>query len=335
MPKIENLRSQLHQLLDSGAYGAGALPPERELAEDLGVSRVTLRRALGPLLEEGKLRRAANGRLWTRESGPRVVFLGPPSASTAIENLAVATAHGARGRKIVCHRAHYHDQNDPVIAESLRDYDGVFFAPGLSRLSSELKTLFAKYPKSLFTYEEDLSGLGLASLLPMPASQVPSLLDLFGPSVKRVDCLTDLPEGSLFDDRVESWRLWSQMTGRKGHLLRREVTGAQLGDIPKWVGAHENHHGRARAWFCTSERLAMAAARGFLDAGRKFPRDVAMVAMGDLGFAPFLNPRLTCLKPADPGPWVDLCLWSLSEKGFILPRKMEPLKPIIFRGETV
>jgi GntR family transcriptional regulator len=60
MQAVESLREQVV----SGALRAGMrLPPERELCQRLGISRVTLRKALAHLVEEG-LVRSSHGRGW-------------------------------------------------------------------------------------------------------------------------------------------------------------------------------------------------------------------------------------------------------------------------------
>ncbi|HEX3790401.1 MAG TPA: GntR family transcriptional regulator [Pseudonocardiaceae bacterium] len=57
--------------IDKGTLKPGMrLPPERELCQQLGISRVTLRKALGQLVEEGVLS-AAHGRGWyVSQAGP-------------------------------------------------------------------------------------------------------------------------------------------------------------------------------------------------------------------------------------------------------------------------
>ncbi len=57
---LERIRSEV----DGGTLKPGTrIPPERELCRELGVSRVTLRKALGQLVSEGVLN-AAHGRGW-------------------------------------------------------------------------------------------------------------------------------------------------------------------------------------------------------------------------------------------------------------------------------
>ena len=63
-PLWEQAKAALRTRITAGEVKAGSrLPPERELCGLLGVSRVTLRRALTALVEEGVLR-SAHGRGW-------------------------------------------------------------------------------------------------------------------------------------------------------------------------------------------------------------------------------------------------------------------------------
>jgi GntR family transcriptional regulator len=63
-PLWEQAKAALQAHISSGELKSGArLPPERELCGLLGISRVTLRRALTALVEEGALR-SAHGRGW-------------------------------------------------------------------------------------------------------------------------------------------------------------------------------------------------------------------------------------------------------------------------------
>lgn len=78
---------QLTQELDVGRFGAGArLPGERDLAEKIGVSRVTLRSALSALEGEGRLVRSAQ-RGWFV---PANVLGEPPSTLQSFTEMARA-----------------------------------------------------------------------------------------------------------------------------------------------------------------------------------------------------------------------------------------------------
>ncbi|MCD2517675.1 GntR family transcriptional regulator [Massilia sp. G4R7] len=63
LPLYQQLQQALRRAIDEGALSASsALPAERQLAQELGISRITVRKAIDALVEEGLLvRRAGAG----------------------------------------------------------------------------------------------------------------------------------------------------------------------------------------------------------------------------------------------------------------------------------
>jgi GntR family transcriptional regulator len=63
LPLYQQLQQALRRAIDEGAWGsASAIPAERQLASALGISRITVRKAIDALVEEGLLvRRAGAG----------------------------------------------------------------------------------------------------------------------------------------------------------------------------------------------------------------------------------------------------------------------------------
>jgi DNA-binding FadR family transcriptional regulator len=75
------IADQLRQLIDDGEYGVGSrLPTERELAEQLGVSRPTVREALIALEVEGRLRIRVGSGIYVIDQPPTalVAAANPP-----------------------------------------------------------------------------------------------------------------------------------------------------------------------------------------------------------------------------------------------------------------
>lgn len=96
---VEQAYDQLSSELSTGRYAAGArLPGERQLAVELGVSRATLRLALGRLAEEGVLQRSAQ-RGWFV---PRRMIGEPPSTLQSFTEM--ARARGLRATSRVLRR---------------------------------------------------------------------------------------------------------------------------------------------------------------------------------------------------------------------------------------
>lgn len=91
---------RLSEALRRGAFPAGGrLPGERDLAGSLGVSRSTLRQALGRLADEGKLERSSQRGWFVRDA----VVGEPPSTLQSFSEMARARGLRARAR-ILEHR---------------------------------------------------------------------------------------------------------------------------------------------------------------------------------------------------------------------------------------
>ena len=68
---FQSVAEQISELIDEGAYPAGTrLPGERELAEKLGVSRVTIREAEIALQAVGKLEIKTGSGVYVTENPP-------------------------------------------------------------------------------------------------------------------------------------------------------------------------------------------------------------------------------------------------------------------------
>jgi DNA-binding FadR family transcriptional regulator len=82
------IADQLRQLIDDGEYPAGSrLPTERELAEQLGVSRPTVREALIALEVEGRLRIRVGSGIYVIDQPPTAVVSPDPPIEGPFEIL--------------------------------------------------------------------------------------------------------------------------------------------------------------------------------------------------------------------------------------------------------
>jgi GntR family transcriptional regulator len=85
-PLHVTIASQVAAAIESGTLAPGArLPPERQLAESLGVSRMTVRQALGDLERDGLLRRVVGraGGTFVREPETAVQAVGGTAGISA------------------------------------------------------------------------------------------------------------------------------------------------------------------------------------------------------------------------------------------------------------
>src|SRR3954470_10474144 len=84
VPVHVQIEEQLAERIASRELTAGEqLPPERELAQGLGVSRMTVRQALGSLAARGLVERGVGRGTFVRAPGMVVHDLGGPLGFTA------------------------------------------------------------------------------------------------------------------------------------------------------------------------------------------------------------------------------------------------------------
>lgn len=94
-PAHTQIEATLERALDRGALAAcDRLPAERELAERFGVSRMTLRQALGALEQRGRLTRHKGRYGGTFVAEPKLELVGAAGLSDQLRGLGVAA--GAR-----------------------------------------------------------------------------------------------------------------------------------------------------------------------------------------------------------------------------------------------
>jgi GntR family transcriptional regulator len=162
VPKYYTVKARLVALLGELGEGA-ALPAERDLAVEYGVSRATLRHAIAELVLEGRLR-AMRGR-GTFVTGPKLIQ--PLQLGSYTE--AVRATGRRPGRRVV-------GVERLAAADELAGQLGI--APGAPIIHLERVLLVDDAP------------LGLESTY-LPADRYPTLLDVFDPVESLYRCLRE------------------------------------------------------------------------------------------------------------------------------------------------
>jgi GntR family transcriptional regulator len=96
-PLYRALRGALRSMIESGGLAPGeAMPPEREIADRLGISRVTVRQAIAGLVDEGFLVQRRGSGSFVREDA-RAPASGPPRSRLT----SFGDDMASRGRRVV------------------------------------------------------------------------------------------------------------------------------------------------------------------------------------------------------------------------------------------
>lgn len=348
MKKYAQAASFIRKRVRKGDYSLGGIPAERQLAEEVGVSYMTLRRALRELVDEGTLVRQPNGRLAVgrlTQGGPlQLAFLAPTYNSPAIEQWLVALDSLARSRQGVVRPILYMHWDDPVVQEALDAFDGVFLVPIPETLPAKVEERL-RTARRLVVLDQDLSALGIPSVQLFPPVFVQRLLDhLSELGHRRIDCLavhpTDPAADPVIQDRIGQWTVWRAAHGVEGHFHSAPVPlHTAPFDVARRALARSLEDGsfKATALFCPTAPAAMGALRALHDRGIRPGRDVSVCTVNGEGMGDVLTPSLTALESPDPTPYLTVCAdWIGSEgREWQGPLLLQPAEvPLVVREST-
>jgi len=346
MAKYNQLSLQLKNRILQGDYALAGFPAERQLAMQSGVSYVTARRALQQLIDEGILVRGSNGRVEISKAGhcdvPTVsaAFLAPAFSSPNIERWRSMLNRAVRQMQGNLRPVLYRHWDDPLIADALESFDGVFLLPSTEPMPPELIQRLQKANRPLVMLNEDMSHLGIPTVRQSAPVFVQRLLDhLEAQGHRKIDCLNVQPSNGIVEQRIEQWRLWMAVRHLPGSLINEPVESytepysAAYSAIKRLTlkGSFAPD-----ALFCVTMAGAIGAMRAMHEAGIRPGVDVAVCAMDGEGLAPFQIPSTTAVEEGDVTPSICLCLKWMAQGGgaWSGPLLMQPAEPLLIVRES-
>jgi DNA-binding LacI/PurR family transcriptional regulator len=350
MSKYTEVADFIRKRVSKGDYSLRGVPAERSLAAEIGVSYMTVRRAIRALIEDGTLIRQPNGRvavgLLTQGNGSQLqlAFLAPTFNSPVIEQWRVALDAIVRKRGGVVRPILYMHWDDPIVQDALEAFDGVFLIPIPEALPAHVASRL-KTARRLVVLDQDYSHMGIPSVRLFPPVFVQRLLDYLEKLGHRhIDCLNLHPENPDADpvlkQRVEQWKVWTAAHAAEGQLI----------DVPQslhsdpFKTAYEAMTRRldtgafnASAIMCVTAPGAIGAMRALHDHGMTPGREVSVCTINSESMGETLIPSLTALEPPSPAPYLSVCIDWIVEGGqaWSGPLLLQPAEiPLVIREST-
>lgn len=341
------IAEMLVERLERGDYALRKLPSEMELAEETGVSRMTARRALKHLINEGLFRRDPNQRLEVATSGPRgrvhqFAFLMPPVISEDVQAWQWAAEGAVATIKGVLRPIIYTDWNDVFFSGALKGFDGVFLMQtGITVPESKIVAL-KQSPNPVVALDLDLSARGIPSIWLFPERAVWQLLDhLRKLGHRRIACFHTCAMNRVFHYRIDAWSRWKKKHGIEGELFN--VPG-QADSVDHGAVQAQKECGRLldsgalhdTAILCTNVWTALGVNRAIQQRGLTVGQDISTCAINDEMLAPWMNPTLTALRMPDPSAMLRSCVRWMSSGGgdWQGPLLQIPRQVPLFKGDS-
>jgi len=344
-PKYTKYARVLETRIRQGDYAVRELPTEQELADEVGVSRMTARRALIELMNKGLLVRKPHGKVVINQEHAqfvdqlRLAFLGPAFSSPDFENWRFAVERVTAKFNATVRNVDYVHWDDPVIPQTLAAFDGVFLVLSSEKIPPSLLERLSR-SKNLVALGSDLSEQGIPSVRLLPPICVQQLADhLYDLGHRNIDCLNAQPHDDVIQSRMEHWSQWQRIHKVEGRLIDEPV--APFASVaPKAYAAMKKlldaGQFTATGLVCITDGAATGAIRALHDAGKTVGQDVSVcsVESGELGSMQV--PSRTMLNPPDPGPYIEVCVdwFKRRNDAWIGPMLIQPSNIPLYVGES-
>jgi DNA-binding LacI/PurR family transcriptional regulator len=320
------------------------IPSERQLAEELGLSRNTVRIAVQHLIEKGILFRQDNGRLNVAPTeGPKfrtLCFLAPSGQSSdadqwrqGVESVLDNVPEGVDVTLRTATQGHW---GDPVIQEVLSSFDGAFFLAPAEKIPRWLTTKMKESSCRVVVLDQDATAEGLPSVMLFPPDPERKLFDhLYNLGHRQIDCLNTQEKGSVVESRLAVWQDYINSRGLSGRLLSLEKRNPVESAYELIRDTLRAGLPLASSLFCTTGPAAIGAMRAFYEGGLKVGVDVSVCAINSEGFGRYLMPSLTALESPPRSLYLrQVSEWMIGQQEWQGPLLIQPDDIPLFRGES-
>lgn len=346
MSKFDKIVEVLAERVRRGEYLTRTFPPERELAVEMNVSRMTARKAVLALVDTGVLERLPNGRIQPKpidaQGKPRkhVSLLLPAGVSLDHQIWEQAIIAAAEANDITVH-PHVHTHPSAMLVQEAADsFDGVFV---LAESLGGNESLLTKSGKPVFALGNDLSDFGIPSIQLFPVGCGAVLLDhLYELGHRKIAFLSTGEEcDEVLNRRARDWEDWmKQHPDCTGQCIRRSADWSadraelSLSTMNQILGSG---HFEDTALLCATVWMAMGAMKALRQHGRTIGKDVSICTFNGERIGRWFAPSITSLEMPDPAPLLERCMdvvrkgKSIAWRGALL---RTPGMPALFKGES-
>lgn len=330
----------------AGDYMLKSLPGERRLADEVGVSYMTARKAVHKLIEKKILARKSNGSLVVHPGAgdkatvARVALLTPAYPSPHFIRCRLAISEAAESRTIQLRPFEYMHWHDPIVKEALEGSDAVLVIPSTEPIPDRLMGEFTSRDHKVVFFDYDMAGHGIPSIRLFARQHVVKVFEhLWSLGHRRIDCLNTQGRNEEIDRRIVEWRTWLDDRGGTGTLWDRP-TPAYGDPLAQGYDAMRDFLRRTSAGcgavVCTTQPAALGAIRACHEAGRVVGRDISICTINNEPTGRYFCPSLTGLEMPDVEPLLEQCFSWFARPGqpWQGPLTLAPKRAHFFAGES-
>ncbi len=331
-----------------GDYMLKDLPGERKLADEVGVSYMTARKAVLKLIEKGVLTRKPNGALvvhprLSRQGAAQVALLTPAYPSTHFVHCRLAISQAAERHGVQFRPVEYMHWFDPVVKEALHGSDGLMVIPSTEPIPGTLLKEMSEPENKVIFFDADMTDRGLPSIRLFAHEHIVTLFEhLWSLGHRRINCLNTQGRNDEIERRLEHWRTWLDERGGTGTLwdTPAEPFGDTISRAHETMTALLDKPGHdpetLGAIVCTTQPAALGAIRACHDKGLRVGRDVSICTINNEPTGRYFCPSLTGLELPDIEPLLEQCFdwFAQTDEEWTGALRIVPEQPVLLEGES-
>ena len=342
----------LERRIRSGDYALTGIPAERDLADEIGVSRITLRKSLQELERNGLLERAPNRRLVLTPKAHSAVgklelaivlpSIGPTSFSPDLQLWLSAAESLASKRGVRLRAVNYRHWDDPALTEAIRAYDGIFLVPSSEPIPSWTSEVLANSER-IVALSEDLTHFDIPSIVLFPPKFIGSMLDqLRARGHRRIDCINVQGHNLITEARIREWEIWLHKEDIGGVLVDEpcgtedNIYEAGIETAHRWM---RNLDDETAAVICITLPAALGVLRAASEAGLLVGDQLSVCTIDCEGIGKYINPAIASFERPNPVDFMDSCVDWFAKNGTLDkwngPLLLEPQELEIFVGGSI
>lgn len=315
--KYKIILEDINRQIESGILQAGdMLPTENEFMERYQVSRTTIQRAMGILVNEGKIYRVSGSGTFVSQdvagktkledgsfSGGNYAMILPYHSAIIMKYLVGAQTYFNRhSASLSVYFSDYTYQSEVRLLTRLAEnkVDGVIIYPHDSCDAQRFYGRLAMEGKNVVLIDKQITGVSLCSVTSdnyRGGGRVAKWLLQRG--YRRFACVSgNFKEGNSLVERFQGFsdilRLNNIELKEEDTLILPENTSIQNSELLKYFEEFDSRE--PVAVFCTSDILAVEVCRKALECGIRIPEEMAVIGYDDLEIASMIDPPLTTVE---------------------------------------
>ena len=346
MPRKEKFR-QVMAVIESrirqGDYVLNAIPGERKIAEQTGVSHMTARKAVRGLLDRKVLIREPNGSLhispgYQSDAGTsHSILLYPAYASSYLTHLRQTVSDTAEQYGLSLRPVQYVHWDDPVIASAIANPAGVILIPSSVDVPSHL--VAPLHASKCVSLDLDLSEHEVPSIRLFPDKHIIKVFDhLRQLGHRRIDCISTQYHNPEIARRIRLWREWlarHRLSGELHEQPTRSFNDATPAACELMRNLLAKGPLKSTAIVGTTFPAAVGAMRACWERGMVVGKDVSICAVNIEWPGTFMSPAVTGLATPNLSRLLRRCFdWFTSKQEWQGSKRLEVVNAEFFEGES-